>query len=251
MYFMESKQDREVIVPKIFPEIKQPTLEFMKSLNEKRRKEYNKWKVKQKLIKKIGKGTLIIGIRAKDGIVIVSDRKVMRGAESDYEDKIKIFEIQQLSAPIIFAAAGYVGVADDFLETFQKSLEYNVQEEKINSILDVKFLAEDILIQFEERYAPRLEEYPIQFMLGGLEGADKGPARLYIIGPRGYSEKIKFFEMIGHGSNYARTIAKFLLPREKIENISIEKATLKALAGINWISGGIDDYVGVILRLLL
>jgi len=224
-------------------------LEFMKKLNKKWKKEYDEWRIKRKMLEKIlGKGTLIIGARAKDGVVLASDRKVIRGGESEYEDKIRVFNITHEGGPIIFAAAGYLGVTEDFLEFFQQSLEENVRQGEIGSLISVKFLAEDILKDFEERYAPRLEEYPIEFIFGGLNQLDRGEARLYIIGPRGYGEKIRFFQAIGHGSRYVRTVAKFLLDREKLSSLSVEEVSQRIYTCIKWIADDVDDYVGANLR---
>lgn len=72
---------------------------------------------------------------------------------------------------------------------------------------------------------------------------DRGEARLYIIGPRGYGERIRFFELIGHGSPYARTIAMYLLNREKLSSLSTEETSVRAYACIKWIADGVDDYV--------
>lgn len=254
------RTDLKVILPRVKgPSIKRSSIKippiriggpssdmnFMRELNRRRKTEYEKWRIKKRMLEEIkGKRTLIIGIRARDGVVLASDRKVIRGGESEFENKIRVFNITPEGSPIIFAAAGYLGVTEDFLELFQESLEENVSQGAISSILSVKFLAEDILKEFEERYGPRLEEYPIQFVFGGLEQVSRGKARLYMIGPRGYGEKIKFYQLTGHGSPYARTLTKFLLDRKKLSSLTVEEVSERAYACIRWIADGVDDYVG-------
>ena len=56
-------------------------------------------------------GTLIVGIRCKDGIVIGSDRKILRGGEAEYATKVFEFDI---GGKILFAAEGLTGIRDDF-----------------------------------------------------------------------------------------------------------------------------------------
>ena len=56
-------------------------------------------------------GTLILGVRCKDGIVIGSDRKIMRGGETEFSNKIFEFDI---GGKILFAAEGLTGIRDDF-----------------------------------------------------------------------------------------------------------------------------------------
>ena len=124
-------------------------------------------------------------------------------------------------------------------------MKYYKDQGELTSLIRVKVLAEDILKDFEERYAPRLEEYPIEFIFGGLENLNNGKARIYKIGARGYGEKIRYFELIGHGRPYARTIAKFLFYIKRLPELSVEEIAKRAYACLYWIAnGGIDDYVG-------
>lgn len=54
--------------------------------------------------------TLIIGARCVDGIVIGTDRKVMRGPEPSYDNKI----VERSN--VIFGVAGVTGIRDDLLD---------------------------------------------------------------------------------------------------------------------------------------
>jgi 20S proteasome alpha/beta subunit len=55
--------------------------------------------------------TLIIGHKCSDGVVLAADRKLLRGEEPHYGDKI--LEI----GGVVFAFEGLTGIRDDFLLT--------------------------------------------------------------------------------------------------------------------------------------
>lgn len=231
---------------KIFPKIAYPKeIQLLDELNEANKEKYKRWLYKKMLGEDmLGKSTLIIGVRGKDGIVLGGDTKTMRGGETDYEKKVKTITTVE-GAPIIFASAGIIGVIDDFIEIFEKTLIANIQEGKINSLLSIKMIAEDLVEKTEERYGPKIGEYPLHFILGGLSELSKGDARLYEIGPRGFGSKIKYACLVGHGRDYARTLAKYLFPRHN-GKIPLEcKVIVSRIAAcIYWIREEIDDYVG-------
>lgn len=232
---------------KIFPKIEFPKeIEFLDELNKANQNKYKEWLYKKMLAEQIlGKSTLIIGVKGKNGIVLGGDTKAMRGGETDFENKVKTLDIRR--TPIIFAAAGVVGVIDDFLEIFEKTLTGNIEAGKISSLLSIKMLAEDLVEKTEERYGPKLREYPINFILGGLSQLKKGDARLYEIGPRGFGAKIKYSSLIGHGSPYARTIGKYLFYRDSRTGttpLDCNEIVSRIAACIYWIGGEVDDYVG-------
>jgi len=250
---MEKKkkgEERKIKIPPYFRiKIKFPKeIEAIREINKinKADKEYQEWIYKRRIIEEfIGKFTLIIGVRGKDGIVLGGDRKVIRGGETDFEDKVKHLGSP---VPIIFAASGYVGIVDDFLEVFTEALNENIVEGNINNLLSIKFMAEDMVKDIVERYSARLmDAEPIRFIFGGLSELNKGEARLYEIGQPGFGQKIKYYGLIGHGRSYARTIAKYLFPKESGEegvNLSVEEICPRVAACIDWIGGEVDDYVG-------
>jgi 20S proteasome alpha/beta subunit len=247
---LKDKKKSKIKIRKVFsPNIKiSNEIRTIRMFNEinKAKEEYEQWLYRRKLIEEFtGKPTLIIGCRGKDGIVLGSDRKVVGGGETHFEDKVKILKIDDV--PIIFAAAGFVGIVDDFLEVFGNTLNENMREGRINSLLSVKLLAEDMVKDVMERYEPRLGEESIRFIFGGLSELNKGKARLYEIGAPGFGQKIKYYRLIGHGSSYARTIGKYLFPIERgIEGVpfSVDKISSRIASCIYWIRGEIDDYVG-------
>lgn len=233
-------------ISKIYPEIDYPKeVEVIDTLNKKNREAYLRWLRRKLAAEKIlGKSTLIIGVRGKDGIVLGADTKTVRGQETDYEEKVKsIITIHK--APIVFAGAGAVGVIEDFIEIFEKTLRTNLREGKIASLLTIKVIAENLVAKAEERYGPKLGQPPLHFIFGGLSELNTGEARLYEIGSPGYGEKIKYCSLVGHGSPYARTIAKYLFPRSKgVVPLSCKEIVPRIATCIYWIREEIDDSVG-------
>ena len=240
------KKSKELL--KIFPEIEYPKeIKLLDELNKVNKEKYKKWLYKKKLTEKVlGESTLVIGVRGKDGIVLGADTKAMRGGETDYEKKVRTITTVE-NAPIIFAGAGIVGVIDDFIEIFEKTLIVNIGEGKISSLLSIKIIAEDLVEKAEERYGPKVGKSPLHFVLGGLSDLIKGDARLYEIGPGGFGQKIKYACLVGHGSPYSRTIAKYLFPRDSSKGIipfECKEIASRIAACIYWIREEIDDYVG-------
>lgn len=231
-----------------FPKIIYPKeVDLIDELNEANEERYKEWLYKKRLAKKIiGSSTLIIGARGNNGIVLGGDTKAMRGGETDYENKVKTFDIYK-DAPIMFASAGLVGVIDDFIEIFEKTLTRSIRENKISNLLSIKIVAEDLVEKAEKRYGPKVGQPPLHFILGGLSELSNGERRLYEVGPGGYGQKIKYTSLVGHGCDYARTISKYLLPQDNKKGmiaLNCNEIIQRIAACIYWISDGIDDYVG-------
>lgn len=239
---------KEEKLGEVFPEIEYPKeVELLDKLNEANKERYKRWRYKKALSEKVlGEHTLIIGVRGKDGIILGADTKAMRGGETDFEKKVRTIHTIE-KAPVIFAGAGAVGVIEDFIEIFEKTLIANIKEGKISSLLSIKLIAEDLVEKSEQRYAPKLGEPSLHFVLGGLADLTKGEARLYEISPPGYGQKIKYATLVGHGSPYARTIAKYLFPRHSRQGmvpLECQEIVSRIAACIYWIRDDIDSYVG-------
>jgi len=75
------KKGKDVFPSKIeFPK----EIQLLEELNKIREEEYKKWRHKKELADKLlGRATLIIGVRGKDGIILGGDTKVIRGGEID------------------------------------------------------------------------------------------------------------------------------------------------------------------------
>lgn len=89
-------------------------------------------------------GTLIVGIRCEDGIVIGSDKKTIRGGETQYSRKI--FEVD-IGGKVLFAAEGLTGIRDDFFLL----LNYEVRRRRgVDTFYEVKIIVEDIIAELTE-----------------------------------------------------------------------------------------------------
>jgi hypothetical protein len=220
---------------------------LLREYNEAQPERYARWIRRKRITDELlGKRTLVVGVHGQDGIVLAADTKVIRGGETDYEHKVRKFEIGPKS-PIIFASAGAVGVIEDFVEMFEKTLNENIAAGKINSLLSVKIIAENLVETTEERYGPKLQEPSLHFVLGGLSNLSKGKAVLYEIGFPGYGQKTKYNVFVGHGGPYARTIGKYLFPRDNRAGAIPLKCTdlvNRVAFCIRWVGDDVDSYVG-------
>jgi 20S proteasome alpha/beta subunit len=246
----KGKRERENVrkgTDGLSPEIQYPEeVKLLEELNKNSEEKYRKWLRKKAYTEDIlGKSTLLVGVRGKDGIVLGGDTKVIRGGETDCETKVKQLPIG--TAPVIFASAGAIGVIEDFVEIFEKTLNHNFAERKINSLLSIKIIAEDLVEKADQRYGPRLQEPSIHFILGGLSNLTNGKAVLYEIGFPGFGQKIKYSTFVGHGSPYARTVGKYLFPRDnKTGTVSLKCNEIvdRIAFNIHWVGEDIDNYVG-------
>ena len=191
------------------------------------------------------KGTLIIGVKLVDGLVIASDRKVARGSETEYTNKV--FEMN-LGGPLLFAAEGFTGIRDDFLLL----LDAVIQSRKgVDTLYEVKIIVEDIIANLTDRYADHVRESaPIGVLMGGLQELTKGPATLYYIHAPGYGELASFM-CSGHGGSYAYSLAKFLINPNMQSHLSLEEAAKRAAFIITWISDDVDSTVGGIPQITI
>lgn len=175
--------------------------------------------------------TLIIGARCSDGIILAADRKVIRGGESDYMDKI--FNLEGS----ILAFEGLTGIRDDFLLLLRSEMD---RARGFTNIYEMKLVVEDIVADISKRYCERLgEEGSIGALLGGLSGISTGTAEIYYIHPQGYGESVRY-RCSGHGADYAHSLAKFLLG----PGSSVQDNAYRAAFIISWVSEDVDILVG-------
>lgn len=175
--------------------------------------------------------TLIIGVKSKDGIVIGSDSKIIRGGEVTFDNKI--FEKNNT----IFAVEGLTGIRDDFLLLLDNEIK---NRRGIGTLYEMKVIVEDIIAVLVDRYSDRLgPDSQIGALMSGLENINSGAAKLYYIHGVGYGEQTNFL-CSGHGGEYATSIAKFLCNR----NLSVDENAKLVSFVISWISEDVDTTVG-------
>ncbi len=213
-------------------------LGVLQDLNEEQRRERQRDKLLDFQVHRRKHGTLIIGVKCRDGVVIASDRKIDRGGETEYSNKVFEFD---LGGPVLFAAEGLTGIRDDFFLL----LETEVQRRKgVDSLYEVKIIVEDIIANLTERYAERVSESsPIGVLMAGLRDLTKGMAMLYYIHAPGYGEQVSFM-CTGHGGPYAYPLAKFLFDPSVQPSICIDEAVKRSAFVIAWVGEDVDSTVG-------
>ncbi len=175
--------------------------------------------------------TLIIGVRCKNGVVLGSDRKVLRGGEVEYSNKIFIIN------NVALAVEGLTGIRDDFLYLLEIELR---RRRVVDTLYEMKTIAEDIIAELSERYRDRVrEESPIGVLMAGREYLNHGKAQLYYIHGVGYGEAVEFL-CTGHGGPYATSIAKFLLRKD----LDVVENAKRIAFVISWIAEDVDVTVG-------
>jgi 20S proteasome alpha/beta subunit len=154
--------------------------------------------------------TLIIGIRCRDGVVLIGDRKVVRGTECAEEKKII-----SKGDDFVIGYSGVTSLMDKFLFNINMYLE-NPDTSKL-WIHFADFL-EDAVAGLRERYIQRIEDVSFDVLYCGKMTTNH--ANLYHIYNGGFSQEIKTFDIIGHGQPYALPFLKAVYYPE----IPIDKA---------------------------
>jgi len=87
---INGKKDARITEEAILPE----EVKLLQEFNKVHEGRYNKW-VRRKMVTEeiLGKYTLVAGVRGQNGIVLGADTKVIRGGETDYEQKVRKFDI--------------------------------------------------------------------------------------------------------------------------------------------------------------
>jgi len=176
--------------------------------------------------------TLILGLRARDGVVVGSDRKMLRGFEVEYAPKYYVYEDM-----VAFFAVGLTGIVDDFYDLLSADIR---SRKGMENLYEFKIVAEDIMYELTRRYAERVgEDMPASVVLAGLENLTYGKARMYYIHSRGYGEHLEFV-CTGHGGPYALSLAKYLLDPSK----DVVENGKRIAYIISWVGEEVDTTVG-------
>lgn len=180
--------------------------------------------------------TCIIGARGKDGVVIVSDRRIARGNEIYDEDKIHLFWEENPIVAIGFS--GYTGIRDKFCPTVSAGMA----QSGVSSLAEVINGVENTIATLNERYSPRIGRGGLMSaFVAGLTGLKSGKAEIHHLHEEGYAEQVHGFDCIGSAGAHAASFLKLVFD----ENMSIEDLVVVGGFIITLIEGmGIDRNVG-------
>ncbi len=179
--------------------------------------------------------TCIIGALCKDGAVIISDKRVLRG-EYNASNESKYHLI--FDGNVVVAGAGNTATLDYFNEKLNE-LNSDAQTDLKKAIQNI----EDSLIEIKQRYYARIgRDFEFEAIVGCLENIENGEPHLRVVYSSAVSEKIKTFQIIGHGTPFVTTIFRLMYN----QNLSlIETAVLGYFSILAVISMGIDQTMGV------
>lgn len=175
-------------------------------LEKDQRLKYLRWKKRhQEQLKERVKTTCIIGVRCKDGVLLAGDTKVLRGADISYEFKIKPL----YGLDLIYGSSGTTAMMDVVVEQINIALNRTEGNEPIiKTWYDFKLALEDIMNWTFNRYNPRDKNVFTDVLVGFKP--QKAPAELWHFYPKGISQEIKKFDIIGSGEPYAMPFIKSL-----------------------------------------
>jgi len=171
--------------------------------------------------------TCIIGLVCKDGVLIASDRRIVRGPEALEERKIHELKIGENVVGVV-AASGLTGIRDNFLE--ESSLEMAAR--RIVNVKELKESMEDAAYRIYTRYSERLkEEAEINSLVACLENLSNGKAKLYQLYPNGYMDEIKTYSSLGSSTPLTLPFLKAAYH----DNLTLEQAARLAVFIIMYI----------------
>ncbi len=234
--FIERKRqlEKKEMERDLIKQASQKTLEFIESVRNLRERARLP---REKSAGKNKSSTLIVAAKCRDGVVMIADKRAMRGTE--YKEEKKIYEFYK----VVIAFAGLTGLKDKFLEMVEGVLRSARALNLGEAIIGV----EDTMALLSNRYRERLRgEAHIVALLAGLEHLTSGKAKLYHVFGNGYAEEVDFL-CIGHGAPYATSLAQGLYQ----SNISMEEMAEIGIFLSSWVEnvdssvGGVPDVVFV------
>jgi 20S proteasome alpha/beta subunit len=161
--------------------------------------------------------TCIIGLVCKDGVLIASDRRIVRGPEALEERKIHELKIGEDVVGVV-AASGLTGMRDNFLE--ESALE--IAARRIVNVRELKESMEDAAYRIYTRYSERLkEDAEINALVACLENLSSGKAKLYQLYSNGYMDEIKTYSSLGSSTPLTLPFLKAAYH----DNLTLEQAT--------------------------
>jgi len=181
--------------------------------------------------------TCIIGMYygSGKGALVIADSRSMSGG--DYSHSQKVTEVDE---GIVFAAAGYAGIAEKLLPSVRDAR--NSQR---------RFMPSEVVNVFEDQMAEVYNRYkmtrPYRFgsddsLLSGIIGfigEDEQP-ELHCLYENGYAEKLHDFHAVGHGARHAKNILRTLYTPSLSKDRAIEIG-IHALLEVAKIDAMVDD----------
>jgi 20S proteasome alpha/beta subunit len=152
--------------------------------------------------------TYIIGIRCKDGVVLVSDSVVTRGTDTSSEDKILLLPTSK--GHFVFGASGTTGFFDKFL----LELQSRIDDDAVATLQDVLYTVDGALMKINQLYGGTDIE-----VLIALQGEK---SMLFHAINTGYSEEVKSHFVIGHGEPYGSLFTRNLIPKNPTITQAVE-----------------------------
>ncbi len=155
-------------------------------------------------------GTLIIGRRCSDGVVLAADRRELRGYEPTEQSKIRQLEVKvnEANAAVLVAGAGVAAFWDEVTWSLSQNMKSGAEPEP-KTLLDVVDRISSISISLSGRYQRGSLDERLGCVMVGLEGLISGKAELYYFAGAGFS-KTEFI-CLGSGETYALPMADLLL----------------------------------------
>lgn len=192
------RKNRDTVYPSFTPI--SDTFKFIK--NKKRNSYRNELKPM----------TLVIGMHYNNGVVILSDSRIMRGP--DYRTEQKMFPIGD---KIIISSSGLSDGLRQLIDSIQKVSSVGADFISVRRTFENS--QRGLYYWYKGGVNPILEEdVPMLQAIVGTNIGDK--PNLFILHERGFSEEINNCRAVGDGSRHAQNILKTLYR----ENISKDRA---------------------------
>ena len=172
-----------------------------------------------------------MGARCKDGVVLISDSKVIRGTGYTHEEKIFLPFNE-----VVVGAAGLTGLFDKFL----KQILIRTANRQVN-FYDFVNTVEDVIREIVARYRERVGASEKGLLEALIAIQTQPKSELYHVLENGYAEIVQGSLAIGHGEPYGSIFLKQLWNKDMT---MLETAKLGALIIKTIDDFGLDITVG-------
>ena len=170
----------------------------------------------------------IIGARCTDGVVLISDRKTMRGTTASYKEKL-----MPVLRNGIVGGAGSIGLIDILSDEITKQ----VNTKQITELYQLLKFIEDKSLELSERYEYRIGGFGV---LIGIRVTNE--SQLYnIVTNSGFAEPVKEYISIGSGEPHGTFLLKYLWDKDMnmMDFANLGYFSIKYVTNF-----GLDDGVG-------